>query len=124
MIKVHFSTIWWIVDLISHLYKALKDISKFQMLEGKKTKRRGSQAFIFEQTEETLLQNESLCSLYKNKNYQSPVAKELESISEEPPKVVEAQRSRRGPDTLVQGLKSETRFIATYQVIFIQVFLV
>ena len=44
----------------------------------KNSRRRGSQAFQFEQSEETLQQNESICNLYQNKNYVPPDPGELE----------------------------------------------
>ena len=47
--------------------------------ENKKgSRRRGSQAFQFEQSEETLQQNETICNLYQNKNYVPPDPGELE----------------------------------------------
>ena len=46
-------------------------------------KRRDSKAFCFEQTEETLLQNENLVKLYQNKNFTLPDQVELETIFEE-----------------------------------------
>ena len=46
----------------------------------KNSRRRGSQAFQFEQSEETLQQNESICNLYQNKNYVPPEPGELEVL--------------------------------------------
>ena len=46
-------------------------------------KRRGSQAFNFEQSEETLLQNETIVKLYQNKTFEPPEPKEFETILEE-----------------------------------------
>ena len=46
----------------------------------KNSRRRGSQAFQFEQAEETLQQNESICNLYQNKNYVPPDPGELELV--------------------------------------------
>ena len=49
--------------------------------ENKKgSRRRGSQAFQFEQSEETLQQNETICNLYQNKNYVPPDPGELEVV--------------------------------------------
>ena len=52
-----------------------------------KKKRRSSQVFNFQQTEETkeeaLEQNEALKDLYQNKNYVQPEPKEFETIIEE-----------------------------------------
>ena len=61
-----------------------------------KKKRRRSQVFQFEQSQETLEENETLKELYQNKNYVLPVPKELETIVEEKYDVVNDQRSRRG----------------------------
>ena len=49
--------------------------------ENKKgSRRRGSQAFQFKQSEETLQQNETICNLYQNKNYVPPDPGELEVV--------------------------------------------
>ena len=52
------------------------------MTRSQKSRRRGSQAFQFEQSEETLLQSETLQNLYTNKNYVAPLPRKLESIQE------------------------------------------
>ena len=81
----------------------------------KKTKRRGSQAFRFEQTEETLLQNETICNLYNNKNYVAPSPSQLESITEEE-KQDKDKRVRRGEG--VSGspaVKKSKRFLEPYK---------
>jgi hypothetical protein len=83
--------------------------------EDKKTKRRGSQAFRFEQTEETLLQNEAICDLYKNKNYVAPEPKEWESILEEAAPV-EPPRGRRADGAQAGRLGAkEKRFVEEYK---------
>ena len=58
-------------------------------------KRRGSQAFTFEQTEETLMQNETIVKLYQNKTFLPPEQKEFETINEEGAEKT-AQRVKRG----------------------------
>eukprot|EP00090_Calanus_glacialis_P012565 TRINITY_DN21171_c0_g1_i2.p1 TRINITY_DN21171_c0_g1~~TRINITY_DN21171_c0_g1_i2.p1 ORF type:complete len:792 (-),score=260.97 TRINITY_DN21171_c0_g1_i2:221-2596(-) len=60
-----------------------------------KKKRRSSQVFHFEQTEEALEENEALRDLYQNKNFIHPDPKELETIIEEGGEK-EDQRARRG----------------------------
>ena len=45
-------------------------------------KRRGSQAFTFDQSEETLKQNESIVNLYQNKTFQPPEPQPIETINE------------------------------------------
>ena len=64
-------------------------------VKDKKTKRRGSQAFRFEQAEETLLQNETICNLYQNKNYVAPSPLALETIPEESVMKIKDKRFRR-----------------------------
>ena len=81
----------------------------------KKTKRRGSQAFRFEQTEETLLQNETICNLYNNKNYVAPSPSQLESITEEE-KQDKDKRVRRGEGVSGSpGVKKSKRFLEPYK---------
>ena len=46
-------------------------------------KRRGSQAFNFEQSHETLLQNENIVKLYQNKTFEPPEPKLYETLIEE-----------------------------------------
>ena len=84
-------------------------------------KRRGSQAFNFEQSEETLLQNENIVKLYQNKTFEPPEPKEFETILEEGNKPVSNGRVKRGqaqPSTdgsLVLGLSKSSRKILEYK---------
>ena len=80
-------------------------------------KRRGSQAFAFEQSEETLLQNENLLKLYKNETFEPPEPKPLETIREEGVGET-AKRAKRGEThdgVLVLGLSKERRIISDYK---------
>lgn len=84
-------------------------------------KRRGSQAFNFEQSEETLLQNETIVKLYQNKTFEPPEPKEFETILEEGNRPVSNGRVKRGqaqPSTdgsLVLGLSKSSRKISEYK---------
>jgi len=84
-------------------------------------KRRGSQAFTFDQSEETLKQNESIVNLYQNKTFQPPEPQPIETINEEGDhEQKQNQRSKRGvvssPDgTLVLGSNKSLRQIQTYK---------
>ena len=87
----------------------------------KKSRRRGSQAFTFEQSEETLLQSETLQNLYKNKNYVAPQPKEMESIQEVEEHEVRSRssggqeaRSRR-EKVVHHELNNEKRFLEPYK---------
>jgi len=89
-----------------------------------KKKRRSSQVFNFQQTEETkeeaLEQNEALKDLYQNKNYVQPEPKEFETIIEEGGEK-EEHRSRRGAAAVTQdgglvlGRGKDTRSIEGYK---------
>ena len=60
-------------------------------------KRRGSQAFNFEQSHETLLQNENIVKLYQNKTFEPPEPKLYETLIEEGAAPnVENTRAKRG----------------------------
>lgn len=88
--------------------------------ENKKgSRRRGSQAFQFEQSEETLQQNETICNLYQNKNYVPPDPGELEAIVEEStPEETQGGRARRAVDGqggFAIGVKKEKRVIEPYK---------
>jgi len=86
-------------------------------------KRRGSQAFHFEQSEETLKQNETIVKLYQNKTFEPPEPKEYETILEEGNGPVsnsncrakrgQAQPSKDG--SLVLGLNKSPRKILEYK---------
>jgi len=86
-----------------------------------KKKRRSSQVFHFEQTQETLEENEKLKELYQNKNYVLPEVKEFETIVEERSDVGNAQRSRRAAQTvspdggLILGMQLGKRMIMEYK---------
>ena len=86
-----------------------------------KKKRRSSQVFHFEQTRETLEENEKLKELYQNKNYVLPEVKEIETIVEERSDVDIAQRSRRAAQTvspdggLILGMQLGKRMIMEYK---------
>ena len=86
-----------------------------------KKKRRRSQVFQFEQSQETLEENEKLKELYQNKNYVLPVPKELETIVEERYDVVNDQRSRRAAQIvsadggLILGTQLGNRMIMEYR---------
>ena len=80
-------------------------------------KRRGSQAFSFEQTEETLLQNESIVKLYQNKTFEPPDPAQLETIREEGGGGL-AKRVKRGETEdgfLVLGVNKARRVIEDYK---------
>ena len=82
-------------------------------------KRRGSQAFCFDQSEETLAQNETIVNLYKNKVFIPPEPKLFETIFEEGEKTGN-QRAKRGNSsstdgTLVLGANKSSRQITTYK---------
>jgi len=82
-------------------------------------KRRGSQAFSFEQSEETLMQNETIVKLYQNKTFLPPEQKEFETINEEGAEKT-AQRAKRGQNvsldgTLVLGNGKALRKILEYK---------
>lgn len=82
-------------------------------------KRRGSQAFTFEQTEETLLQNESIVKLYQNKTFEPPDPTLLETIQEEAgdgqtgPRRVKRGENEDG--VLVLGVNKARRVIEDYR---------
>ena len=81
-------------------------------------RRRGSQAFKFEQSQETLQQNESIVNLYKNKVFVPPDQKEYETINEEgtAPKGQRAKRGQSVTDgSLVLGLHKTKRYIEEYK---------
>ena len=82
-------------------------------------RRRGSQAFNFEQSQETLLQNETIVNLYKNKVFVPPDPKELETILEEYCQQ-KVQRAKRGQvssvdGSLVLGVNKSKRAIEEYK---------
>ena len=80
-------------------------------------KRRGSQAFAFEQSEETLLQNENILKLYKNQTFEPPEPRALETIREEG-NGDGAKRAKRGESedgSLVLGLFKARRIISDYK---------
>ena len=80
-------------------------------------KRRGSQAFSFEQSEETLRQNENILKLYKNQTFEPPEPQPLETIREEG-SAETAKRAKRGESedgALVLGLSKARRIIADYK---------
>jgi len=80
-------------------------------------KRRGSQAFTFEQSEETLLQNENIVKLYQNKTFEPPEPQELETIREEGA-LASAKRTKRGETedgSLVLGVSKSRRIIVDYK---------
>ena len=80
-------------------------------------KRRGSQAFAFEQSEETLLQNENILKLYKNQTFEPPEPRALETIREEG-NGDGAKRAKRGESEdgyLVLGLFKAGRIISDYK---------
>ena len=85
-----------------------------------KKKRRNSQVYNFEQTEETLEGNERLRELYTNKSYVHPGVKELETIIEESNENME-QWSRRytatvSPDGgLILGKQLGKRMVMEYK---------
>lgn len=86
-------------------------------------KRRGSQAFHFEQSEETLKQNETIVKLYQNKTFEPPEPKEYETILEEGNGPVSnsncrAKRGQAKPSkdgSLVLGLNKSPRKILEYK---------
>jgi len=86
-----------------------------------KKKRRRSQVFQFEQSQEALEENEKLKELYQNKNYVLPVPKELETIVEERHDVINDQRSRRAAQIvsadggLILGTQLGKRMIHEYR---------
>ena len=80
-------------------------------------KRRGSQAFAFEQSEETLRQNENILKLYQNQTFEPPEPQPLETIREEG-SVDPAKRAKRGESvdgTLVLGVSKARRIITDYK---------
>ena len=80
-------------------------------------KRRGSQAFAFEQSEETLRQNENIVKLYKNETFEPPEPRPLETIREEGNGET-AKRAKRGESedgSLVLGYLKERRIITDYK---------
>ena len=84
-------------------------------------KRRGSQAFTFDQSEETLRQNESIVNLYQNKTFQPPEPQPIETITEEGDQGTKPnQRLKRGAvaspnGMLVLGSKKSLRQIQAYK---------
>ena len=84
-------------------------------------KRRGSQAFNFEQSHETLLQNENIVKLYQNKTFEPPEPKLYETLIEEgAAPTIENTRAKRGQipnkdGTLVLGLNKLSRKIEDYK---------
>ena len=85
-------------------------------------KRRGSQAFNFEQSHETLLQNENIVKLYQNKTFEPPEPKLYETLIEEGgTPTIENTRAKRGQiipnkdGTLVLGLNKLSRKIEDYK---------
>ena len=68
--------VWW--TLATYWVKCVLNLSEMGKENKKGSRRRGSQAFQFEQSEETLQQNETICNLYQNKNYVPPDPGELE----------------------------------------------
>jgi len=84
-------------------------------------KRRGSQAFTFDQSEETLRQNESIVNLYQNKTFQPPEPQPIETITEEGDQGTKPnQRLKRGAvaspnGMLVLGSRKSLRQIQTYK---------
>ena len=70
--------VWW--TLLSYWAKCIQNFSEMGKENKKGSRRRGSQAFQFEQSEETLQQNETICNLYQNKNYVPPDPGELEVV--------------------------------------------
>merc|ERR1719334_2728523 len=80
----------------------------------KKKKRRNSQVYNFEQTEETLEGNERLKELYKSKSYVHPEVKEFETIIEESNEDME-QWSRRYNTGLILGKQLGKRMVMEYK---------
>jgi len=84
-------------------------------------KRRSSQVFNFEQTEEALEENQVLKDLYQNKNFVSPDPGELETIIEEGVGKKEEHRTRRGTPNvsddggLILGMGKAKRTIEGYK---------
>lgn len=82
-------------------------------------KRRGSQAFTFEQSEETLLQNEKIVKLYQNKTFEPPDPVLLETIREEAGDgQTGSRRVKRGENedgVLVLGVNKARRVIEEYR---------
>ena len=85
-----------------------------------KKKRRSSQVFHFEQTEEALEENEAIRDLYQNKKFVMPEPLELETIIEEGVEK-EEHRARRGAPVvscdggLVLGVGRGRRIIEGYK---------
>ena len=81
-------------------------------------KRRGSQAFYFEQSEETLKENETIVNLYQNKTFVPPEPKLYETILEEGNNTPTTARAKRGQvqaskdGSLVLGLNKSSRTIS------------
>ena len=81
-------------------------------------KRRGSQAFYFEQSEETLKENETIVNLYQNKTFVPPEPKLYETILEEgnaPPSIARAKRGQAQASkdgSLMLGLNKSSRTIS------------
>ena len=65
-------------------------------------KRRGSQAFAFEQSEETLRQNENILKLYIKQTFERPEPRALETIREEG-NGDGAKRAKRGASSRQDG---------------------
>jgi len=86
----------------------------------KKKRRRNSQVFNFEQTDEALEENEALKDLYQNKKFVLPEPCDLETIIEEGTRK-EEHRARRGTPTtsedggLVLGVGKGKRMIEGYK---------
>jgi len=84
-------------------------------------KRRSSQVFNFEQTEEALEENQALKDLYQNKNFVLPDLRELETIIEEGGGKKEEHRTRRGTQNvsedggLLLGMGKAKRTIEGYK---------
>lgn len=85
-----------------------------------KKRRRNSQVFNFEQTDEALEENEALKDLYQNKKFVLPEPSELETIIEEGARK-EVHRARRGTPSisedggLVLGVGKSKRLIEGYK---------
>jgi len=99
--------------------KCVLNLSEMGKENKKGSRRRGSQAFQFEQSEETLQQNETICNLYQNKNYVPPDPGELEAIVEEStPEETQGGRARRAVDgqgAFAIGVRKEKRVIEPYK---------
>jgi hypothetical protein len=78
--------------------------------KNKRKSRRASQVFLdLPTSQEALLQNEQLVSLYQNKNFQAPTSREFETIYED------SKRGLSEDGSLVLGKSLGKRFLETYK---------